>query len=143
MSHATRSMPHCQPDRRIVGNARARRGERRFKVASLGEHMTVAAVTGEQHVVASEMRAYANGNRFLTGRQVWKSGNLARGGEPLHLSLEQPYPPERVIHLLPVIERRCGHIPSPRVTVEVYSIARDRPDIRKMTWTPPSSDGGG
>jgi hypothetical protein len=105
-------------------------GERRFKVASLGEHMTVAAVTGEQHVVASEMRAYANGNRFLTGRQVWKSGNLARGGEPLHLSLEQPYPPERVIHLLPVIERRCGHIPSPRVTVEVYSIARDRPDIR-------------
>ena len=117
-------------------------GERRLKVASLGEHMAVAAVTGEQHVVASEMRAHADGNRFLAGRQVWKSGNLARGGEPLHLSLEQPYPPERVIHLLPVIERRCSHIPSPRVTVEVYSnqcLGTDRParpTERIPKWSP-------
>ena len=92
-------------------------GERRLKVASLGEHVAVAAMTREQHVVASEMRAHADGNRFLSGRQVWKAGNLARGGEPLHLAFEQPYPPERVIHLLPVSERRCSHLFFPQFSL--------------------------
>jgi hypothetical protein len=34
---------------------------------------------------------------------MWKSGNLACGGEPLHLSLELSYPAQAVIHPLPVI----------------------------------------
>ena len=77
-------------------------GERGLKIASLGKHVAVATMAREQHVLASEMRADADGNRFLSGRQVRKAGNLARGGEPLHLAFKQPYPPERVIHLLPV-----------------------------------------
>jgi hypothetical protein len=55
------------------------------------------------------MLADADRHRFLSDGEMWKTGNLAPGGEPLHVGFEEPDTPERVIHPLPVIWRRRCH----------------------------------
>ncbi len=84
-------------------------GESRLHIAALGKHVAMPAVTRKQHVLAAQLRADTDGDGFLPGRQVRESGDLARGCEPLNVTLEQAYAPERAVHLLPVSQRWFGH----------------------------------
>src|ERR1700722_2380679 len=84
--------------------------------------MAVPAMAREQHIFALELSADADRHGFLPGGEVWKSGNLARGREPLYVPLEQAYPPQRTVHVLPVGERRCGHFMACRAAVNTRSV---------------------
>src|SRR5262245_24745800 len=89
-------------------------GQGCLQIAALGEHMTVATVARKEKIITGKMGADTDCNRLLPGREMRKSRYLAGAREPLHLAFEQPYPPQCVIHLFPVIERRFGHNRSSR-----------------------------
>src|SRR5229473_1777456 len=84
-------------------------GESRLNVAALGEYMAMPAMTRKQHVLTRQLRADTDRHGFLPGGQVRKSGDLARGCEPLYLAFKQAYPPECSVHLLPVSQCWFGH----------------------------------
>ena len=105
-------------------------GECSLQITTLGQYVTVAAMAGEQHVLAGQVRTNAHGNRFLAGRQVRKSRNLARSREPLYLLFEQTYPPQCAVHLLPIIQSRCGH-------VGPYAVVESIPALLQLRIQPP------
>ena len=82
-------------------------GERCLDVAALGEHVAVPAMTREQHIAAVELPRDADRHGFLARGQMRESGDLARGGETLHLAFEQTYAPECPIHPLPIVYSSC------------------------------------
>jgi hypothetical protein len=48
-------------------------------------------VAGEQHVIAGQVGAHANGHSFLSCRQMREPWNLTNACEALYLSLELSY----------------------------------------------------
>jgi hypothetical protein len=66
--------------------------------------VAVAAMAREQHIPGFKLAAHPHRHGFLARGQVWKPGNLASGRQALHLALEQPYPPQCAVHLLPFIQ---------------------------------------
>ncbi len=89
--------------------------ERRFDVAALREHVTMAAMAGEQHVVRTEVSTDAGSNSFLTGGQMGKAGHFAGRSQPLHLAFERTDAPERPQDIEQRLARRDRGIVQGRV----------------------------
>ena len=83
-------------------------GKGSFRVAALGKDMAMTAMAGEQRVVLPQMRAYADGDRFLSGGEMGETRNLTCGRQPLNLRFECADQPERTVHLLAFAGVRCG-----------------------------------